>query len=63
MGISNVTCVCLILTPKEATTVSWVMMTCPLIDADNTCYCTGQIIAYEPFAIVYFNLGNGNFEF
>ena len=38
MGISNVTCVCLTLTPKEATTNSWAILTCPLIYADNTCY-------------------------
>ena len=38
MGIRNVTCVCLTLTSKEATTDSWPIMTCPLIDADKTCY-------------------------
>ena len=28
--------VCLTLTPKEATTATWAIMKCPLIDADNT---------------------------
>ena len=38
MGIRDVTCVCMILTPNEVKTVSWAIMPCPLIDADNTCY-------------------------
>ena len=38
MGISSVTCMCLTPTPKEATTVRWAIMTCPLIDEHNTFY-------------------------
>ena len=63
IGISNVTCVSLTLTPNEATTVSWAIMTCPLIDADNTCYFTRQIMTCELIDIVYFSLGTGNIEF
>ena len=63
MGISNVTCLCLTLTPREATTVCWAIMICPLIDADNTCYLHWKIMTCEPIDIIYFTLGTGNFEF
>ena len=63
MGISNVTCVCLTLTPKEAIAVSLTIMTCPLLMRTILFICTGQIMTCEPIDIIYFTLGTGNFKY
>ena len=54
---------CLILTPKEATTVTWTIMKYPWIDANLLVNCTRQMMTCEPIDIVYFILGTGNLKF
>ena len=52
------TCV-LRVTHKEATIVTWAIMTYLLIDTDNT----REIMTYEPVDIIYFTLRTGNYKF
>ena len=47
---------CLTVTPKEATTVTWAIMTI-LVN------CTRQIMTCEHIDIIYFTLGTDNYEF
>ena len=58
-----VTCMCLTLTPKETTKVSWAIMTFLWLMQILLAICTWQIMTHEPIDIIYFTLGTGNFDF